>query len=158
MSVLGSARPLMSIFSAGRSVKALVSVSMRWMESSVSTALPGANSTYDSSSPPPKAEANRLNGEVTALTTRFSNTRTTMPPTENSGSSSEPDTGRLMSILPRESFSSATANSTGSLVASGLLVLSPKVSWFSTTWLDACNARFLILYSRSTDSLPRLIG
>ncbi len=67
------------------------------------------------------------------MTTRFISTRTTMPPTENSGSSSEPEIGRLMSMLPRESFSSATASSTGSLVASGLLVLSPKVSWLSTT-------------------------
>ncbi|MNT08952.1 hypothetical protein D3C72_1437110 [compost metagenome] len=81
-----------------------------------------------------------------------------MPPTENSGSSSEPEIGRLISMLPRESLSKATASSTGSLVASGLLVLSPKVSWLSTTWLEACKARSLILYCRSTDSLPRLMG
>lgn len=52
---------------------------------------------------------------------------TTMPNTENCGSSSEPLTGRLRSISPFEFFSSDTANSTGSFVASGLSTLSPKV-------------------------------
>ena len=51
-----------------------------------------------------------------------------MPPTENCGSSSEPEMGRLTSISPRAFFNSDTASSTGSLVASGLSTRSPKVS------------------------------
>ncbi|CFO06854.1 Uncharacterised protein [Bordetella pertussis] len=131
---------------------------MRLSASGVSAALPGSNSMYESSSPPPKAEASSVKGEVTALTTRLTSTRTMMPPTENCGSSSEPEIGRLMSMLPRLSLSSATASSTGSLTASGLSVLSPKVSWLSTTRLLACSARSLIWYCTSSDSLPRLIG
>ncbi len=55
-------------------------------------------------------------------------TCTMIPPTENFGSSSEPEIGRLMSISPRVFFSSDTASSTGSLVAVGLSTFSPKVS------------------------------
>ena len=66
-------------------------------------------------------------------------TCTMIPPTENFGSSSEPEIGRLMSISPRVFFSSDTASSTGSLVAVGLSTLSPNVSWSRNRWLDACS-------------------
>ncbi|EWS57439.1 hypothetical protein Y694_04564 [Methylibium sp. T29-B] len=56
-------------------------------------------------------------------------TRTTMRPTENWGSSRLPLIGKSMSITPFRSFSSETASSTGSFSASGLSILSPKVSW-----------------------------
>ena len=47
-------------------------------------------------------------------------TRMISPPTENCGSSSDPEIGSSMSITPARSLSSETASSTGSLVAVGL--------------------------------------
>ncbi|MNO09580.1 hypothetical protein D3C81_2328440 [compost metagenome] len=63
----------------------------------------------------------------------------------NSGSDNEPDTGRFTSITPLRSFSSDTASSTGSLVASGLSTRSPKVSWSRNRWLLASSLPFSIL-------------
>ncbi len=54
-------------------------------------------------------------------------TWTISPPTENCGSSSEPEIGRLRSISPRLFLSSAIARLTGSFVASGLSTGLPKV-------------------------------
>ena len=60
-----------------------------------------------------------------------------MPPTLNCGSLIEPLIGRLMSITPWRSLQQRHRQRTGSLVALGLSTRSPKVSWFSTTWLLA---------------------
>ncbi len=60
-----------------------------------------------------------------------------MPPTLNCGSLTLPLIGRLMSMTPLRSFSSATARRTGSLVALGEAMASPKVSWLRITWLRA---------------------
>jgi len=142
-SVTGSARPPTSSFSAGRSARALPSVSMRFCASSLSAALPAANTIVDSSSPPPpKTAASSANGAVTALVIRLTITRMMSPPIENSGSSSEPEMGSRMSITPFLSLSSANASSTGSLVASGLSTRWPKVSWSSTMRLSADSLRF----------------
>ena len=56
----------------------------------------------------------------------------------NSGSFSEPEMGRFRSITPFRSESSAVANLTGRL-AGAPGTASPKVSWFSTSWLRAVN-------------------
>ncbi|MNN55523.1 hypothetical protein D3C81_1704030 [compost metagenome] len=63
-----------------------------------------------------------------ALVSRLTITRTITPPMLNSGSDSDPDTGRFTSITPLRSFSNDTASSTGSFTASGLSTRSPKVS------------------------------
>lgn len=84
---------------------------------------------WDSSSPDPKAEANSENGAVTARTIRLTSARKMMPPTENCGSSNEPEMGSSISISPRLFLSSDTASNTGSFKASGLSTRSPKVSW-----------------------------
>ncbi len=55
----------------------------------------------------------------------------------NWGSLIEPLTGRLMSITPLRSASSATASFTGRLGASLPATRSPKLSWLSTIWLLA---------------------
>ena len=61
----------------------------------------------------------------------------TMPPTLNLGSFTLPATGRMMSITPERSVSSATASSTGNWVALGDTTRSPKVNWVRRTWLLA---------------------
>ena len=70
---------------------------------------------------------NNANGAVTALVIRLTITWMMRPPTENFGSSREPEIGSLMSMTPREFLSSATASSTGSLVAVGLSTRGPNV-------------------------------
>ena len=54
----------------------------------------------------------------------------------NSGSFSEPEMGKSKSITPCLSASKATASFTGRL-AGAPGTASPKVSWFSTSWLRA---------------------
>ena len=61
----------------------------------------------------------------------------TIPPTLNCGSDSEPETGRRRSIWPWEFLSSATARRIGRLIALGLSTLSPKVSWSMKIWFSA---------------------
>ena len=81
-------------------------------------------------------------------------TRSTMPPTLNCGSSSEPLIGSSTSMTPLRSFISATASSTGSLVAVGLSTFSPKVSWFRMILFSAESLRFSTLYLTLNESLP----
>ena len=59
----------------------------------------------------------------------------------NCGSFSEPLMGRLRSITPLRSASSATASFTGKLFGAPS-TLSPKVSWLSTTLLVAVSCPF----------------
>ena len=132
----------MSSLSPGRSVSALPSVSIRFCASAPIAATPYANGTVESSSPPPNTAASSANGAVIAFVIRLTMTRTMSPPTEKCGSSSEPEIGSWMSITPRESLSSATASSTGSLVAVGLSTrCGLNVSWSSTRRFSAASLR-----------------
>ncbi len=145
-------------FSAGRSFNAVATLSSAACEASVMLAVPGWNSMRLKplpSAPPPSSE----NGAVTTLVNRLTMAFRINPPRLNCGSSSEPDSGRSMSITPLRSCSSATANRTGRLVASGLSDLGPSTSWLTMIWLRAsslpCSS---ILYVTSMLSLPRSIG
>ena len=148
----------MSSRSAGRSASALASVSSFFNSPSPITAVPEAKAMWPKSGPPPKAAASSENGAVTTLVSRLMITCTRIPPIEKCGSSSDPEMGRLMSISPRLFLSSATASSTGSLVAVGLSTRSPKVSWSRNRWFSACSLLSCTLYCTSIDSLPRVIG
>ena len=141
-SVAGSARPPMSSLSAGRSASALPSVSMRFFASAAIDALPGANESVDSSSLLPNEDAKSANGAVIALVIRLTIMRPMRSPTENCGSSSDPEIGSWMSITPCRSLSKAAARSTGSFVAVGLSTRSPNVSWSSTSRFSAVSLRF----------------
>jgi len=55
----------------------------------------------------------------------------------------DPVNGRSMSMTPCRSCSSATASSTGKVVASGLSDFGPKVSWLTMIWLLASSLPWL---------------
>ena len=104
--------------------------------------------------PPPKADARSEKGAVTARVIRLTMTLRMMPPTLNWGSSSDPLIGRSTSMTPLRSFISATARSTGALIASGLSTLSPKVSWLRIILFCAVSFRFSTRYLTLNESLP----
>ena len=78
------------------------------------------------SSPPPPE--NNANGDVTILTIRLAMACQMTPPMLKFGSLIEPLIGRLTSITPWRSDSSATARRTGNLVALGLSIRSPNAN------------------------------
>ncbi len=59
--------------------------------------------------------------------------------------------------MPLLSCRSAMARSSGSFIAVGLSTRSPSFSLLMTNLFSPASWRFLILYSRSTDSLPESI-
>ena len=81
--------------------------------------------------------ASQAKGAVTTFTSRLPIILNTRPITLNCGSLIEPLMGRLTSMTPLRSASSARASRTGRLVALGLSMRSPKVSWFRMIWLRA---------------------
>ena len=82
------------------------------------------------------APVSKLNGAVTALRMMLPMILNTTGAMRNCGSLSEPLIGRFKSITPWLSASSATARRTGKDVGAPSTG-SVKVSWFSTSWLDA---------------------
>ncbi len=130
--------PVTVMISTGRSASTLATRSRPAVACALSAALPGAKGTVPSSSPPlpPKALASKVNGAVMALVIRLTMTFRITEPRLNCGSFSEPEIGRLMSITPLRSASSATASFTGRLAVEPS-TFSPKASWLSTMLLLA---------------------
>ncbi|MNE62587.1 hypothetical protein D3C80_1578750 [compost metagenome] len=145
-SLLCAAVPSISRRRAGRSLRALASLTSAPSASLLSSLEPGANETVPRSSEPPPATSPpmSLKGAAAAFTIRLRRVCQTIGITLNSGLFRSPVTGSSMEILPSTSLSRATASFSGRLTASGLSTFSPSCSCSTTTLFSAWSLPWVI--------------